>query len=288
MKGIILKVVAGKYYVKIDNDVVFCEIRSSVKDKGKVLVGDYVDCQMDDFNPGNGIICDTFDRRNTLCRPPIANLDKLFIVIAKEPQTDFILVDKLIVYCIANDVLPVLVVGKKDLYTDSEIDYIKKMYKDVVSDIIVVSAKNDINIDSLRHAMRGKLSAFAGQSAVGKSSLLNRICPGLGLRTNTLSKKVSRGQHTTRNTEIYVLPDNIMLADTPGFSLLDLDIKPQELCLYYPEFDSYLNKCKYPNCKHIGELEAECAVKQAVNSGKINKDRYDRYVYIYNSIKEKK
>ncbi len=268
-----------------DGVEIACEPTGNVK-KAKIMVGDYV--ELDENKYGNKYIASKiFPRNNALVRPPIANLDQLFIIFSKVPKTDYLLVDKLIVYCKANNIDPYIVVNKIDLYQDDEIVDIRSQYIDAVADIILVSGKEGKGIDELKSCLVGKLSAFAGQSAVGKSTILNSINPKLMLQTNGLSRKISRGKHTTRHSEIYVM-DDIKIADTPGFSMLDLDVNmdPEDLWKYYKEFDN-LPPCKYTNCDHTNLKDKDCTIASMVNDSRINKDRYNRYVLLYQKLKEK-
>lgn len=222
-------------------------------------------------------------RKNSIPRPPIANIDKLLIVIAPEPEPDLILVDKLIIYCIINSIEPVVVINKCDLIDNAFLKEIKKQY--YFLKVFDVSAKTSQNINLLKEFICGSFVAVCGQSAVGKSSLLNSIIPNINLDTQGLSRKISRGKHTTRANEIYFDKD-IMIADTPGFSSLELDIEYKELHLFYPEFDELLGKCRYLDCSHIKEGK-DCEIIKAKESGNINKSRYERYCYLYAKLKEK-
>ncbi|MBE5735012.1 MAG: ribosome small subunit-dependent GTPase A [Clostridiales bacterium] len=268
------------------NDEEISCIPSGNAKRSKILVGDYVDLIPNDYGEKQ-VVSKVLPRRNVLIRPPIANLDQLFIIFSKVPKTDYLLVDKLLVYCYINNIVPFIVINKVDLYTEDEILDIKKQYSDAVSDIICVSGTNGIGIDELRKKLNGMLSAFAGQSAVGKSTILNAISPKLKLKTNGLSRKINRGKHTTRHSEIYVV-DDIKIADTPGFSMLDLniDIEPEDLGKYYKEFDK-IGKCKYTNCDHTNIDDKDCMIAKLVKENKINDLRYKRYVQLYNLLKEK-
>ncbi len=262
-----------------------CEIRGTLKRNGKILIGDYVEICKDNASDKH-IITKVYDRLNYLVRPPLANLEQLFIVIAKKPEPDLTLVDKLIVYCFKNNISPILVLNKKDLFSQEEIKNLKNQYINVVDEFIVVSAKNN-EIDYLKQALGDKLSAFVGQSAVGKSTIINNLLPDLNLKTNGLSRKIDRGKHTTRHSEIYI-NDDVKLVDTPGFSMLDLlDIEYNELADYYPDFSEFSDKCLYNNCAHINTTSKECGVVDAVNNNILSKDRYDRYCLLYKNLLEK-
>ena len=245
-----------------------------------MLVGDNVEIVKDEFS-NNYVITKVLPRKNQIIRPKVANIDQLLIVISAVPKPDLFLVDKLIINCFINNISPVLIINKIDLISNTEINEILNQYENVVEKIILTSALNKINIADLKSFLKNKTSVFAGQSAVGKSSLLNAISPEINQATNVLSKKVERGKHTTRECTIFVLEDNILIADTPGFSMLELDFKFSELPSYYPEFANY--KCKFNNCSHINENG--CGVIEGVNNGEINKNRYNRYVEMFKQLK---
>ncbi len=267
------------------NTTILCVPNGKTK-KQRIHVGDIVDLSKNKY--GDNYVVESIEpRRNMLLRPPLANLDQLFIIVSKTPQTDYLLVDKLIIYCLINNIIPYIIINKCDLYEKDEIEDIINQYNKVVKSIIVVSARNQQGVDKVRKLLQNKVSAFAGQSAVGKSTLLNAIEPTINQLTNGLSKKISRGKHTTRYSEIFLLSDNIKIADTPGFSMLDFDIniEPEELSQYYPDMELY--KCKYTNCDHTNLQDKDCAVAKAVISAKINYKRYDRYIKLYSVLREK-
>ena len=250
----------------------------------KIVVGDIVEAEKETAS-NKFVVSKIYPRKNLLIRPTLSNLEQLFIVIAKKPKPDFYLVDKLIIYCLINDIEPYLIINKKDLFSEDEIKSITSQFKDVVSRIFIVSAKNN-DTGNLLNFFKGKLSAFAGQSAVGKSTLINSIFPELDLKTNVLSAKIDRGKHTTRHSEIFIKND-IKIIDTPGFSLLDLnDIEPDELCRYYVDMEPFAEKCLYKGCTHINSTEKNCGVVKAVNAGKYNRERFERYCELYKIIKQ--
>jgi ribosome biogenesis GTPase len=236
-----------------------------------------------EYDEGKFIITNVLERKNSIPRPPLANIDKLLIVIAPRPEPDYLLVDKLIIYCMQCGIEPVIVINKSDIADSQFIKEIQKEYYFIK--VFVLSATKESGIDNLKDYIRNSLSAVCGQSAVGKSSLLNSIIPNIELETQGLSRKTDRGKHTTRVNELYI-HDGIRLADTPGFSSLELNIEYDELPLFYPEFDEYLGKCRYLDCSHIKEGK-DCCIVDAVSSGKVNKNRYDRYCALYNKLKEK-
>lgn len=247
----------------------------------RIVVGDCVEIEPNEYDEGKYIITSLKDRKNTIPRPPIANIDRLLIVVAPKPEPDLLLVDKLLIYCALNYIEPIIVLNKADISSDEFVKSIKTQY--YFCKVVVLSAVMGDGVEDLKSFLRNSFCAVCGQSAVGKSSLLNAIIPNINLETQGLSKKVDRGKHTTRVNELYVHED-IMIADTPGFSNLELDIDYRELASFYPEFDKYLGKCKYLDCSHVKEGK-DCLVVTSVDSGDINKDRYNRYCDLYKKLK---
>lgn len=228
------------------------------------------------------VINSVFDRFNTLIRPPICNVDQIVLVLAPVPKPDYMLIDKLIVNANMLNIDIVLVINKADV--NDIFDEVASEYHSSVSNIILTSAYTNIGIDKLKEQLKGKFSCLIGQSAVGKSTLLNALNPNINAETGTLSKKIERGKNTTRHSQIYAF-DDILIADTPGFSLFDLDCQFDKLKSYYPEFSNF--KCKYLDCNHVNEDISECGVISAVQSGLINQNRYDRYKELFLNLKEK-
>ncbi len=276
MHGQIVKAVGGKFDVKADGKkYVDCIIRGTAKRYRDIFVGDY--CELSD-----GIITKIYDRKNELIRPYVANIDVLIIVVAPVPVPDWTCVEKLILNCRHQSITPAVLLNKCDLADKDARERFLTPYKDHFT-TFCVSAKTNEGIEELKSFIKGKLVCFAGQSAVGKSSLINAI-GGDNVEVGELSKKVARGKNTTRHVEIYDLAGG-EVADTCGFTFADnVDIKPEELVYYYDEFLAYQNECRYNNCTHTNE--PGCAVKKAVEEKKLNEDRYFRYVALYESLKE--
>lgn len=249
--------------------------------KIRIVVGDRVEIVPNEYDNGKYIITKVLDRKNSIPRPPLANIDKLLIVIAPKPEPDLVLVDKLIVYCMLSSIEPVIIINKSDIADNNFVEDIKNQYYFMKT--FVISTMRNSGINELREHISNTLVAVCGQSAVGKSSLLNTIIPNLNLSTQGLSRKVDRGKHTTRVNELYIYND-IMIADTPGFSNLELNIEYDELVNFYPEFDKYLGECKYHDCSHIKEGK-DCKIISEVNNGNINKSRYERFCTLYNILK---
>ena len=206
-------------------------------------------------------------------------------MLAREPYPDFLLLDKLIACAIFHQIDVLLTVNKTDLRDEAFHEKIVKEYVPFFR-VLFVSAEKKEGLNELKAALHGKTTCFSGQSAVGKSSILNALYPYLGLETGQLSAKTLRGKNTTRHSEIFPMGENTFLMDTPGFSLFDFtEIPSENLHLYYPEFQAYLGKCRFDMCSH--RTEPDCAVKQAVAEGKISSERYFRYTEFEKELKEK-
>ncbi len=275
MKGLITKKNAGLFEVDYGERVQNLKALGNVKKQG-LYVGDYVEA--------DEVITKIYPRKNILIRPPLANLDRLFIVIASAPKPDLVLVDKLIIYAVIKGIEPLIVVNKTDLGQELA-SQIKQIYSPHYK-IILTSALE--NASELRAEIKG-LCAFCGQSAVGKSSLINALLGEHVTEVGDLSKKVERGKQTTRMTRLYKF-ENGYLADTAGFSLLDaaltLPVGKAELGKYYPDFLAFIEKCKFRTCTH--ENGKDCGVIKAVKDVQISLTRYQNYLKILEEIKEKR
>ena len=281
MRGRVLKGVASRYEVLAGDKIYLAYPRKKLlQGGGELLVGDFVELSREE--KGVSTIEKIYPRKNRLIRPAIANIDTALIVIAKEPIPEKITLDKIILNCLFMGIEPVLCYNKTDIAEIADLSEIEKEYTSVL-DVLFVSAEKKEGLDKLKAKIEGKLACFVGSSAVGKTTLLNALL-GKSEETGDLSK-IARGKNTTRKIEIFVT-ENGMLADTCGFSMLDsVDIKSEDLKLFYPEFDDYLNQCKFNSCNHISE--PECKIKEAVKQGRIPEGRYERYLQIYEEIREK-
>lgn len=268
------------FYVLKENQIVKASCLKTIK-KNRVVVGDNVTLKKDQYSDDKYVITSVLPRKNIITRPTIAGIDKLAIVIAPVPKPDFFLVDKLLINCELLSIEPLIVINKIDLCDKDFVASVHSQYFFV--QIFEVSTKNIVGIDEFKRYISHSIVAVCGQSAVGKSSLINTLIPDAELETQGLSAKISRGKHTTRVNHIFV-KDDIMIADTPGFSSLDLDINYKDLSKFYPEFEPYIANCKYQDCSHIKEGNC-CGVIGALDN--INQDRYNRYVELYQKLKEK-
>ncbi|WP_039764438.1 MULTISPECIES: ribosome small subunit-dependent GTPase A [unclassified Caldicellulosiruptor] len=278
INGVIVKAIAGFYYVYDREGTIYeCKARGVFrKDDITPLVGDNV--TIVEKAKGAYVIDKILPRRNQLIRPPIANVDTAIVVVASVfPEVSFITLDKLLVNVLREKVKPLICVNKVDLDNGKTLEVVKNQYG--IFEVIGVSAKTGEGMEKLKEHIKGKISVFAGQSGVGKTSILNCLIPGLNLKVGEISKKIERGRHTTRVVELLRAGEDTYIADTPGFSSIEITgMLKDELKYYYPEFYDYEN-CKFPGCNHI--FEPECGVKAAVNDRKINFERYERYKQIF-------
>ena len=279
MQGIIVKGIGGFYYIKAaDNNVYECKARGVFRnEKITPVIGDNVEI---DIKNGKGSIVKIFERRNELIRPSVANTDMLVLVVAAaSPSPNMPLIDKMLINAQINGIEPIICINKTDLSDGGEI---AEIYKKAGFCVLRVCAEKNEGIEDLKKVITGKVSAFAGLSGVGKSSILSIIL-GDTLETGAVSEKILRGRHTTRHVELFELDGGGFVFDTPGFSSLEVyGIKASELQEYFPETEKYRNNCRFRGCMHINE--PDCAVKEAVNDGIISTSRYESYKMLYEQL----
>ena len=287
MNGQIVKALSGFYYVQTEEGLVTCRARGRFRREGITpLVGDYAEISIQPG--GEGALDRILERKNSFERPAAANLDQLVIVCSQAiPKTDPYVVDRMTAIAALKDCAVLIVVNKRDLDpADELISYYRKAGFPTFS----VSAETGEGIEDLRSALAGKLSAFTGNSGVGKSSLLNALDPAFLLQVGEVSHALGRGRHTTRHVELYTLAGGARVIDTPGFSSFDteelgLSLK-ENLPMTFPDFTPYLDACQYVGCSHT--KENGCAVLEAVKHGDIVKGRHESYVRLYNELKDLK
>lgn len=287
LKGKIIKGLSGFYYVDTENGLYECKARGIFrKQKITPLVGDNVEISIVDEENKKGVVEVIEERETELVRPPIANVDKALIVFAvKDPKPNLSLLDRFIVHAERENLEIVIIFTKMDL-DDGSLDELVEIYEKAGYKVIPVSSEKHINIDKVKEELKGNTVVFAGPSGVGKSSLLNQIDESFQLKTGTVSEKIGRGRHTTRHAELLKLECGGIVADTPGFSSLELDgIDEMELKEYFIEFDKY-DECKFGS-KCVHENEPACDVKEAVENGVISKQRYESYLQLLNEIRQK-
>lgn len=285
-QGTILKGIGGFYYVDTADGVIECKARGKFrKTVGKPMVGDRVKIEMQP--DGTGYLMEIAPRRNYLIRPALANIDLLVAVAsAAPPVTDPFLVDKVVAIAENKGIEPLVVVNKTDLDPGKEW---LETYRLAGIDVLAVSAETGEGIQNLWQKISGKTAAFAGNSGVGKSSLLNQLLPSFGAQVGAISDRIGRGRHTTRHIELVPL-DTGYLADTPGFSSFDTEqmdlVLREDLQYAFREFAPYLGQCKFTGCAHV--KEKGCAILAAVEAGEIARSRHDSYVKLYESVKDLK
>jgi ribosome biogenesis GTPase / thiamine phosphate phosphatase len=288
-EGKIIKALSGFYYVRSGERTVQCRGRGVFrKNKITPLVGDNVVYQAD--NDSEGYILEVKERKNELVRPPIANVDQAILVFsASEPDFSTALLDRFLVLVEFNRIQPVICISKMDLTNEEEkgrIEDYAAAYRDAGYDVLLTSSENGIGIEELLPFLERGISVFAGQSGVGKSSLLNALRPELELKTDIISSHLGRGKHTTRHVELIGIGQGLV-ADTPGFSSLEFtDIEAEELNFCFPDIREKSENCKFRGCLHISE--PKCAVKAAVENGEIPQYRYDHYKDFLQEIKDRK
>ena len=284
MTGILLKAIAGFYYIEAGGSVYECKARGIFRKNGESpTVGDFV--EFEQLEASKGVVSKILPRKNLLVRPPIANVDILFIVSSHNtPAPNALLIDRLTAIAVNNNIEPVVVFNKSDL---GNLEDWKALYTRAGFKCVVTSGVSGEGCDEIKDMINGKVSAFTGNSGVGKSSLLNCMFPELELKTGEVSNKLGRGRHTTRHVELYPVCGGYV-ADTPGFSSLDIErtmpLKKDELLFVFPDFADYLGGCKFTSCTHT--VEKGCAVLEAVQNGEIEKSRIESYKAIYNGIKD--
>ena len=277
--GRIVRSISGFYDVQIPGRVISCRARGILRKNGESpLTGDLVEITQE---KGKGMVEKILPRRNSFVRPAVANIDILVIFAANvNPVTEPFLIDRVAAIAGDQEVQVVLCVNKCDL--DPAVDLVR-IYTNAGFPVICTSAETGEGVDRLRGLIRGKLTAFTGNSGVGKSSILNRLCPQLQLPTGEVSEKLGRGRHTTRHVELYDLGEETYVADTPGFSSFDTDqmdvILKENLQYAFPDFEVHIGSCQFHDCTH--RKEPGCAVRQALAAGEIEPTRYDSYLRLY-------
>ena len=284
--GRILRSLSGFYDVQTEKGIVTCRARGILRKQGNSpLTGDIVQITVE---KGKGMVEAILPRRNSFIRPAVANIDTLVIFAANvNPVTEPFLIDRVAAIAGDQNVQVVLCVNKCDLDPAQKL---VQIYEKAGFPVIRTSAETGEGVDALRALIEGRLTAFTGNSGVGKSSILNRLAPELNLATGEVSEKLGRGRHTTRHVELYCLGKDTYVADTPGFSSFDTDqmevILKENLQYSFPDFGPYVGKCRFDDCSH--RKEPDCAVRAAVESGDIGASRYDSYLKLYDSYSQVK
>lgn len=281
-QGRIITSVGGFYSVETSSGICTCKARGVFRKRGIVpYVGDYV-CLSDDC-----VISEILPRKNSILRPPVANLDQIFFVVSScQPSPNLQLLDSFLAVAFYLEIAPVILVTKIDL---ERADKLFSVYQNAGVQILPVDYENPESIQRIASLLAHRVSMMTGNSGVGKSTLLNAIDPSLHLATGEISEKLGRGKHTTRQVYLYACAGGY-LADTPGFSTFEVEqyvqMEKERIPLCFPEFQPYLGKCRFTDCAHI--CEKDCAVLEAVRQGGIEQSRHDAYVSLYQTAKQRK
>lgn len=280
MRGIITKSIGGLYLAESSDGVYECRARGIFRKQGiSPAVGDNVEFE-------NGVITDIYERKNSLIRPPLANLDYLvFVVSVSQPSPNLLLLDKFIAVAEYQKIEPIIAVTKIDI---ESCENIVSIYNAVGITVLTIDCSREDPAEEIRELLKDKISAFTGNSGAGKSTLLNAICSDFEIPTGEISKKLGRGRHTTRHAELYKLPWGGYIADTPGFSTFETDkysiIKKEELSGCFREFEEFEGECRFRDCSHT--KEKGCRVIEAVSEGKIARSRHESYCAMYEDAKK--
>lgn len=291
MQGKIMKGIAGFYYVDVVGSGIYeCKAKGIFrKEKKKPLVGDNVEIAVLDEAAREGNLVQILPRKNELIRPAVANVDQALIIFAMEdPKPNYMLLDRFLIMMEMQKVSAVICMNKTDLGTAKEMEEFRSAYEKAGYKVVFTSVKEPEGLDAFSELLKDKTTVVAGQSGVGKSSLINQVQKEISMETGETSKKLGRGRHTTRHSQLIRIDCDTYIMDTPGFSSLDVDfvnIKAEDLRLCFPEFHEYEGECRFLGCSHTHE--PGCAVKAALEEGKFSGLRYQNYITMYKEQKER-
>lgn len=287
MLGKIMKGIAGFYYVHVEGRGVYeCKAKGIFRKEGiKPLVGDDVELDILDETEMLGNIRKILPRGSELIRPAVANVDQALVLFAiVKPNPNFNLLDRFLIRMERQKLPTIICFNKEDIASPEEKEALRKAYETCGYRVLFISVLENKGLNQVRELLAGKTTTLAGPSGVGKSSLINSLSPGTRMETGEISKKIERGRHTTRHSEIIALGDGTYIMDTPGFTSLDIsEATKEELEGYYPEFREYAPFCKFRGCAHISE--PDCKVKEAVEEGAVSRVRYENYKVLYEELK---
>ena len=286
-KGIVISNISDLYKVEIEREtkeagkIYSCNARGKFKaDETSPVAGDIVEIEITDEEKCAGIIEKIIERKNYIKRPKMANLSQIILVLSmKLPKPDLLLLDKQLVYAEYMKIKPIICLNKIDLEDEGKINQIYNLYKNIGYEVIKTNAKCGTGIEEIKQKLKNNVTAFSGNSGVGKSTLINSLLGKTIAQEGNISNKNKRGKNTTTQVVLYKIDENSYIADTPGFSTFDInEIDKKELAYYFIEFRNYIKNCEYADCSHI--KEEKCGIKEAVKQGKISKERYENFLRI--------
>ena len=289
MQGKIIKGIAGFYYVQTTEGLYECKAKGIFrKEKIKPLVGDDVEISVTDEDKKTGNVDQILPRKNTLIRPAVANIDQVLVIFAAaSPKPNLNLLDRFLVSMEKQGVPAVICFNKQDMVEEEEQHRLRHIYENSGCRVLFTCAEKNQGIRQVRELLNGKTTAVAGPSGVGKSTMVNLLAPEAQMETGEISKKIDRGKHTTRHSEILLVGERTYICDTPGFTSLAVwNMEKEELKDYFREFGEYEGQCRFQGCTHTHE--PGCRVKEALDEGKISRQRYDNYLEMYTELKEKR
>lgn len=290
MQGKIIKGIAGFYYVYVGGSGIYeCKAKGVFRSQNvKPLVGDNVELTILNEEEKTGNIEQILPRKNELIRPAVANVDQALVIFAAaKPKPNFNLLDRFLISMKHQDVPVVICFNKQDLAADEELRLLQETYTGAGYEVYFTSAREQCGMEALRAVLQGKTTTVAGPSGVGKSSLINILQPEAEMETGDISRKIERGKHTTRHSELFALDEESFILDTPGFSSVFLpELEKEELWKYFPEFKEYESYCRFKGCMHIHE--PDCGVKEALGEKKISPIRYENYKMLYEELKDRR
>ena len=286
-QGIIIENISNIFKIICENELYTCDERGKLKKNDiKPVVGDKVNFEITKIEEKTGVIEEILPRKNYIKRPKIANINQIVLVISsKMPKPDLLMLDKQLAFAEYMNIKPVIVINKIDLAKEIA-EKIKEQYKFTNYEIIETNAKENVGIYELRKVLKNKISVFSGNSGVGKSTLLNDLFEDNLTLEGKISSKNKRGKNTTTTVKLYELEENTFIADSPGFSTFDIyEIETTNLAEYFVEFKEHIENCEFVGCTHI--KEENCGIKQALKENKISQNRYERYIKIYEELKDR-